>query len=103
MDFEDAKVVSDDHLSILKDKLDKSDEAEFEVVLGVQSYTKEDQLVDEKGNKIVKVGEYYRCPTHEVFCGSCGAIVSKSEKSCPECKAEFENAEKLELTSIETE
>ncbi|MCA9478252.1 MAG: hypothetical protein KC535_03845 [Nanoarchaeota archaeon] len=93
MDFEDAKVVEDAHLKILDDKLDKEDEQEFEVSLGAQVYTKDDQLTDKKGNKIVKVGEYYRCPTEEVFCGNCGAIVSKSEQVCPECSAEFENAE----------
>ena len=93
MDFEDAKVVEDAHLKILGDKLDKEDVTEFEVSLGAQVFSKEDQLVDNDGNKIVKVGEYYRCPTNDIFCGNCGAIVSKFEQACPECAAEFENAQ----------
>jgi rubrerythrin len=56
-------------------------------------YTKEDQFTDPKGNKIVQVGEYYRSPASDVFCGSCGAIVSKNDTVCPECGAEFENSE----------
>lgn len=91
MDFEEAKVVEDKHLKVLDDKLDKEDEQEFEVTLGAQVYTKEEQLTDKDGNKIVKVGEYYRSPSSEVFCGNCGAIVSKNDASCPECNAEFEN------------
>lgn len=92
MDFEDDKVVQAKHLKVLDDALDKDDEEEFEVTLGAQVYTKDEQLTDKDGNKIVKIGEYYRSPNSEVFCGNCGAIVSKNDHLCPECGAEFENS-----------
>jgi energy-coupling factor transporter ATP-binding protein EcfA2 len=91
MDFEDAQVIENDHLKVLEDTLDKEDEVEFEISLGAQVYTKETQFKDKDGNDVVKVGEYYRSPVHDVFCGNCGAIVSKDAVSCPECFAKFEN------------
>lgn len=42
------------------------------------------------GSKLKKVGEYYRCPSCDTFCDSCGAIVGINDERCPECKEKFE-------------
>lgn len=96
MGFDDDDRIQAKHLDVLDDKLDKNDEQEFEEILGVDVISKEDQFYDEKGNKILKIGEYYRCPAEEMFCGNCGAIVKLTDKMCPECEAEFENSQPVE-------
>lgn len=96
MHFEDADVVEAKHLKVLDDKLDEEDEEELDLALGAEIVRAEEQMTDEKGNKILKVGEYYRCPNYDMFCGNCGAIVSEYDTVCPECQAEFENAAEVD-------
>lgn len=91
MHFEEDDIVQEKHLSVLDDKLDNEDEEEFDLALGAEIINPEEQMTDRRGNKLMKVGEYYRSPTYEVFCGNCGAIVKTTDKICPECRAEFEN------------
>jgi energy-coupling factor transporter ATP-binding protein EcfA2 len=90
MHFEDADVVDIKHLRVLDDKLDEEDEEELDLALGVDVVRAEEQMTDERGNKILKIGDYYRCPDYDMFCGNCGAIVSENDATCPECAAEFE-------------
>lgn len=92
MHFEDADVVETKHLRVLEDKLDEEDVEELDLALGAELVREEEQMMDARGNKILKVGEYYRCPDYDMFCGNCGAIVTENDTVCPECKAEFENA-----------
>ena len=91
MHFEDDDVVAAKHLKVLDDKLDEEDVEELDLALGAEIVREEETMVDERGNKILKVGEYYRCPDYDMFCGNCGAIVSEYDTTCPECAAEFEN------------
>ncbi|MGM5480607.1 MAG: AAA family ATPase [Nanobdellota archaeon] len=58
--------------------------------------TTEKELVDEKGRTVLKIGEYYRRPSKEMFCSNCGAIVTEQDEYCPECQAEFETEEEDE-------
>ncbi len=96
MGFEEDEKVLDKHLKILDEELDAEDEEDYATTLGEEVISEEEQLKDKKGNKIMKVGEYYRCPAHEMFCGNCGAIVKRTDEHCPECGAEFENAQEGE-------
>ncbi|MCF7798272.1 hypothetical protein K9M74_00040 [Candidatus Woesearchaeota archaeon] len=93
MGFEEDEKVLDKHLNILDEPLDAEDEEDYASALGEEVISDEEKLVDEKGNKIMKVGEYYRCPAYEMFCGNCGAIVKRTDTCCPECNAEFENTQ----------
>jgi len=93
MSFEEDEKILDKHLAVLDESLDAEDELDYAKALGQEIISVEEQLTDNKGNKIMKIGEYYRRPTHEMFCGNCGAIVKRTDVSCPECGAEFENAE----------
>jgi len=102
MHFEDADIVDAKHLKVLEDKLDDEDVEELDLALGAEVVREEESMTDEKGNKILKVGEYYRCPDYDMFCGNCGAIVSEYDKQCPECGAEFENAVEVEKAKTET-
>lgn len=92
MDFEEAEKVDKAHLKIIEDKLDEEDEEDYYISLGVDLVNTAEQMTDDKGNKLMKVGEYYRCPVYDMFCGNCGAIVKQDDISCPECQAEFEQA-----------
>ncbi len=96
MSFEEDERVLEKHLKVLDEKLDAEDEKDYAQALGEKVVSKEELLQDEKGNKIMKVGEYYRRPAYEMFCGNCGAIVKRSDTHCPECGAEFENAQEGE-------
>jgi predicted AAA+ superfamily ATPase len=87
MHFSDATNVEEKHLKVLEEKLDKDDREELDHVLDADVAS----VVDGKGSKIMKVGEYYRNPDQEMFCGNCGAIVTESDVACPECNAAFEN------------
>ncbi len=88
MAYEEADKIDDKHLDILKDKLDAEDIFEYAIALGADGLKK--GLFDDKGNSILKVGEYYRRPAFDMFCGNCGAIVTDDHAQCPECGAEFE-------------
>ena len=78
---------------MLDTKLSDKEKEELEARLSVEKKTIEKELFDEKGNRIVKVGKYYRRPAYEMFCSNCGAIVSEEDEECPECQAEFETEE----------
>ena len=88
MHNEDDALVGKQHLEILKLKLSKADEVVLAESLGEKLGGAE--LVDDEGNTIMKVGEYYRNPKYEMFCGNCGAIATPQDTSCPECHATFE-------------
>jgi len=90
MYFDEAKQVTAKHLKILEDKLDKDDVKELNKELEIEEISKEETMFDEKGHRIMKIGEYYRRPDYEMFCGNCGAIVSETDKQCPECGSVFE-------------
>ncbi len=92
MHFEEDDVIVTKHLDVLNDKLDSDDEEEFDLALGAEIVSDLESMTDKKGNKLMKVGEYYRCPNYDIFCGNCGAIVKPTDVACPECKAEFENS-----------
>ncbi|MGM5481112.1 MAG: P-loop NTPase fold protein [Nanobdellota archaeon] len=89
--FEDDKeTVEEKHIKIIDTKLSNKEQEELETNISTEKTTVEKELFDEHGNKIVKVGKYYRRPAHEMFCSNCGAIVSEDDNECPECHAEFE-------------
>jgi len=92
MDFEEADKIEESHIKIIDDKLDEEDKTDYYISLGVDIITAEEQMTDAKGNKLMKVGEYYRCPVYDMFCGNCGAIVKQDDLVCPECGAEFEQS-----------
>lgn len=91
MHFQDAETVDEEHVNILQEKLDEQDLEELYRVLGVEIIKKEEQFTDH-GHSIMKIGEYYRSPDLDMFCGNCGAIVTEEDTSCPECAASFEGA-----------
>ena len=91
MDFDEDEKVLEKHLRVLDDALDDEDRGDYLSMLGADLIKTEDQLKDKRGNKLMKIGEHYRCPTYDMFCGNCGAIVKPTDKSCPECNVEFEN------------
>jgi hypothetical protein len=78
-------------LKVLEEKLDKEDQQELDHVLDADVVSKDAQMLDSDGSKIMKIGEYYRNPDQEMFCGNCGAIVTESDVACPECTASFED------------
>jgi replication-associated recombination protein RarA len=78
------------HLDVLKDKLEKSEEEEFEVELQSDFVPHTLSYKDESGNPIIEIGDYYRNPAVDMFCSNCGAIVEPDETVCPECESEFE-------------
>ena len=88
--FDSDEQVETKHLDVLKDKLDKADEEEFELELQSDFVTKTLGYKDESGNPIIEIGDYYRNPSVDMFCSNCGAIVSPEETICPECESEFE-------------
>lgn len=90
MDFEEADKIEKAHLKVVEDKLDEEDEIDYYISLGADIVDSDEQMTDTKGNKLMKVGEYYRCPVYDMFCGNCGAIVKQDDITCPECQAEFE-------------
>ncbi|MBN1175904.1 AAA family ATPase [Candidatus Woesearchaeota archaeon] len=92
MDFEEAEKIEKAHLKVIEDKLDEEDETDYYISLGADVIDAEEQMTDSKGNKLMKIGEYYRCPVYDMFCGNCGAIVKQDDVSCPECQAEFESS-----------
>jgi len=49
-----------------------------------------ESLIDDDGNTIVKIGQYYRNSFKDSFCSNCGAIVCLTDNECPECGLEFE-------------
>ena len=85
----DSKI-EEKHINVLKDKLDEDDLEEFNLELEADFIPKNTSLKDEKGNKIIKIGDYYRNPNEDMFCSNCGAIVEESDIKCPECGSEFE-------------
>lgn len=44
----------------------------------------------ECGEKLVKVGEYWRCKNCDQYCTACGALVADEDIECPECGGVFE-------------
>lgn len=96
MHFDESETVKEKHLSVLNESLDAEDQREIAQALGIEVITKEEQFTDRKGNKIMKVGDYYRAPAYDVFCGNCGAIVKRTDRFCVECDSEFENPEEVE-------
>ncbi len=91
MGFDDAERVSEEHLTVLDEPLEQEDELDLFISLGADVVHPQKELVDARGNPLMKVGEYYRCPVYDMFCGNCGAIVKQEDIDCPECGAEFEN------------
>lgn len=84
---DDETNVTEEHLKVLEQKVDTK---ELDDVLESDKATEQEQTRD---GKIMKVGEYYRNPDSEIFCGNCGAIVSETDTVCPECQASFEEVE----------
>ncbi|MFP4195233.1 MAG: hypothetical protein ACLFSN_00525 [Candidatus Woesearchaeota archaeon] len=92
--FEDEQeTVQKKHLEVLDKELGENEKEELESQLSIEKKTMDKELFDEKGNRIVKVGKYYRRPAYEMFCSNCGAIVAEEDEQCPECYAEFETEE----------
>ena len=84
---EDADVVKDSHI---KDALKET------VDISLFYEDDEDNNVDTDvcpvcHEKLMKIGDYWRCPNCDTFCGACGAIVDEDDEVCPECGARFEN------------
>ena len=50
---------------------------------------KEENICFECKDKLILVGEEWRCPNCDTFCVTCGAIVDDKEEVCPECGGEF--------------
>ena len=91
MHLSDDNTVQEKHLKVLDEKLEQADEKELDHVLASDTPEEDEAMTTDDGTKIMKVGEYYRNPEEEMFCGNCGAIVTESDSACPECNASFED------------
>ncbi|MCK4521444.1 MAG: DUF815 domain-containing protein [Nanoarchaeota archaeon] len=54
---------------------------------------KETEMCLECDEKLVKVGEYWRCKNCDQYCTGCGALIDDEDEYCPECGAKFEEEE----------
>lgn len=91
--FDNDDKLESKHIDVLKDKLDISEEEQFEKELEADIIKLENKYKDEDGNPIIEIGDYYRNPSSDMFCSNCGAIVSSDENICPECESEFEGVD----------
>ena len=48
------------------------------------------KLCSDCKSKLVKAGNYWRCPNCDNFCDVCGALVEEEDNFCPRCGAEIE-------------
>ena len=62
----------------------------------VEEESLDKSLIDDDGNEIKKIGNYYRNASKDTYCSYCGAIVTEYDQSCPECLREFEVTEEAE-------
>jgi DNA-directed RNA polymerase subunit RPC12/RpoP len=70
---------------------DLYDEESTELAVEEEAY-----LCNECSENLVKVGNYWRCPSCDAYCLTCGALVDEEDTACPECGIEFEEDEEYE-------
>lgn len=56
----------------------------------IEEEKEETDTCSECGEKLVKVGEYWRCKNCDQYCTACGALVADEDIECPECGGVFE-------------
>ncbi len=54
----------------------------------------ETDICPECDEKLVKVGDNWRCKNCDLYCESCGALVDDEDESCPECGAKIKGEKK---------
>ncbi|MBR9691083.1 hypothetical protein GOV08_05360 [Candidatus Woesearchaeota archaeon] len=80
-----------------KDLMKKALKRDVEKVEALKEIIEEEKSVSEFakvcevcGEKLKKVGEYYRCKNCDTYCTVCGAFVEEDDLVCPECGAHFD-------------
>ncbi len=55
----------------------------------IEEDDEETDICTECYDKLVKIGEYWRCKNCDQYCKKCGALVDDEDESCPECDAKI--------------